>query len=86
MQSSTATEHVAASAEMESDGMDMQTVVTEWSQHATDEARELVYAAQTILTGSQKEVRDLCKPWGVQLRDKKRNRPMEPIKQELKRL
>ena len=29
MQSSTATEHVAASAEMESDGMDLQAVVTE---------------------------------------------------------
>ena len=49
MQSSTATEHVAASAEIT---MDMQAVVTEWSQLSTDDARELVHAAQILSTGN----------------------------------
>ena len=53
-ESSTATEHVAASAEIT---MDMQAVVTEWSQRSTDDARELVHAAQIILTGNQQAVR-----------------------------
>ena len=47
----------AASAEID---MDMQAVVTEWSQLSTDDARELVHAAQIILTGNQQAVRDLC--------------------------
>ena len=76
-----ATEQIAASAETT---MDMQAVVTEFSQLATDDARELVHAAQIILTGNQKDVRNLCNPWGVQLTEKKCKRPMETIKQELK--
>ena len=70
----------ATSAEI---NMDMQAVVTEWSQLSTDDARELVQAAQLILTGNQQAVRDLCNPWGVQRTEKKRNRPMDMIKQEL---
>ena len=44
-----ATEHVAASAEII---MDMQDVVAEFSQFATDDSRELVRAAQIMLTGN----------------------------------
>ena len=66
----------AASAEI---NMDMQAGVTEWSQLSTDDARELVHAAQIILTGNQQAVRDLWNPWGVHLREKKRNRPMDMI-------
>ena len=36
------------------------------------------------LKGDQNDVRNLCKPWGVQLREKKRYRPMDTLKQELK--
>ena len=80
-ESSPATEHTAASAEIT---MDMQAVVTELSQLSTDAARETVHAAQIILTGNQKDVRDLCNRWGVQRYEKKRNRPMDIIKDELK--
>ena len=69
--SSPATEHTAASAEMT---MDMEAIVTEWSQLSTDDARELVHAAQIILTGKQQDVRDLCNPWRVHRAEKKRNR------------
>ena len=62
--------------------MDMQDIITEWSQR--QDARELVHAAQTILTGNQQAVRDLCNPWRVNLRENKRYRPMDTIKQELK--
>ena len=55
-ESGDATQHIAASAEIT---MDMQAVVTEWSQLSTDDARELVHAAQIILTGRQQDVRDL---------------------------
>ena len=70
--SSTATEHVAASAESI---MGMQDVVAEFSEIATDDSRELVRAAQIMLTGNQKDVRNLCNPWGVQLTEKKANAP-----------
>ena len=62
--------------------MDMQDLITEFSQR--QDARELVHAAQTILTGNQQAVRDLCNPWGVNLRENKRYRPMDTIKQELR--
>ena len=78
---STATEHVAVSAESI---MGMQDVVAEFSEIATDDSRELVRAAQIMLTGNQKDVRNLCHPWGVQLTEKKSKRPMEIIRQELK--
>ena len=64
--------------------MDMQDVVAELSQIATDDSRELVRAAQSMLAGNQADVRNLCHPWGVQLTEKKSKRPMETIKQELK--
>ena len=80
-ESSPATEHTAASAEIT---MDMQAVVTELSQLSTDAAREIVHAAQILSTGNQKAVRDLCTPWGVQRYEQKRNRPLDIIKDELR--
>ena len=67
--------------------MSMDAIVTELSAHSTDDARDVTNAAQTaqtILKGNQKDIRDLCWPWGVQLRVQKRYRPTETIKQELK--
>ena len=64
-----ATEHTAAGAEMTTC---MKAIVTEWSTSSTDDARDLVNAAQVLLRGDQDNVRSLCKPWGVQLREKKR--------------
>ena len=52
----------------------------------TDDARDLVSAAQVLLKGDQNDVRNLCNPWGVQLREKKRYRPMNTLKQELTKL
>ena len=72
--SSIATEHVAASAESI---VSMEDVVAEFSEIATDDSRELVRAAQIMLTGNQKDVRNLCHPWGVQLTEKKSKRPMD---------
>ena len=37
-----------------------------------------------ILQGKKDDVRNLCKPWGVQLKAQKHYRPMGTIKQELK--
>ena len=62
----------------------MEAIVTEWNTLSTNEARDLVNAAQVLLKGNQKEIRDLCHPWGVQLREKQRYRPMGTLKQELK--
>ena len=45
----------------------MQTIVTEFSASPTDDARDLVNAAQVMLTGERQDVRNLCKPWGVHL-------------------
>ena len=74
-------EHAAAGVETT---MFMQAIVTEWSAFSTDEAREVVHAAQIILKGNQTDLRNLCKPWGVQLRIQKRYRPTASIKQDLK--
>jgi len=80
-ESDAATEHIAAGAETI---MSMQAIVTEFSVFSTDDARDLVNAAQVIIKGNQKNVRNLCKPWGVQLKAQKHYRPMETVKQELK--
>ena len=58
--------------------------MTEWNTPSTDDARDLVNAAQVLLKGDQNDVRNLCKPWGGQLRARKRNRPMNTLKQDLK--
>ena len=81
VESGAATEHTAAGAEITTC---MKAIVTEWNTLSTDDARDLVNAAQGLLKGDQKNVRDLCKQWGVQLREKKRYRPMNTLKQELK--
>ena len=57
--------------------------MTEWNTPSTDDARDLVNAAQVLLRGDQNNVRNLCKPWGVQLKEKKRYRPTNTLKQEL---
>ncbi len=64
--------------------MSEQAIVTEFSVFSTDDARDLVNAAQVTLKSDQKDVRNLCKPWGVQLKAQKRYRPTETLKQELK--
>ena len=76
-----ATEHIAVEAEA---SMSMEDIVTELSAHSTDDARDVINAAQTILKGNQKDIRNLCHAWGVQLKSQKRHRPTETIKQELK--
>ena len=63
--------------------MDMQDIVTEFSQWPSEAGREIAHAAQIILTGKSQQIRDLCKgPWGVQRYEKKRNRSMYSIKEE----
>jgi hypothetical protein len=62
----------------------MDDIVTELSSHSTDEARDVINAAQTILKGKKDDIRNLCKPWGVQLKVQKSYRPTDTIKQELK--
>ena len=74
------TERVAAAVEAT---ISMQAIVTEWATLSTDEAREVVHAAQIILKGNQNDLRKLCKPWGVQLKVQKRYRPLASIKQDL---
>ena len=44
-----------------------ESIVTEFSASPTDDARDLVNAAQVMLTGERQDVRNLCKPWGVHL-------------------
>ena len=51
--------------------MSMQAIVTELSAFSTDDARDLMNAAQVILKGDQDVIRNLCHPWGVQLKAKK---------------
>ena len=80
-ESDAATEHIAAGAETT---MSMDAIVTEPSTLSTDDARDVVNAAQIILKGKQQDIRNLCKTRGVQLTDWKRHRHMESIKQELK--
>ena len=45
----------------------MQTIVTEFSASPADDARDLINAAQVMLTGERQDVRNLCKPWGAHL-------------------
>ena len=59
-ESDAATEHVAAGAETI---MPMQAIVAQFSASSTDDARDLVNAAQVILKNNQNDVRNLCKPW-----------------------
>ena len=40
----------------------MQTIVTEFGASPSDDARDLVNAAQVMLTGERQDVRNLCKP------------------------
>ena len=65
--------------------MTMETIVTDLSALASDDARDVVNAAQIVLRGQQQEIRDLCKPWDVQLRVQKRYRRMGIIKREIQR-
>ena len=81
VESDAATEHIAARAETI---MSMHAIVMEFSVFSTDNERDLVKAAQAIIKGNQEDVRNLCKPWGVQLKAQKHHRPVETIKQELK--
>ena len=62
----------------------METIVTELSGLAIDDARDVVNAAQIVLRGNQHDIRNLCEPWGVQLTVQKRYRAMESIKGDLK--
>ena len=66
--------------------MSMHAIVVEFSVFSTDNARDLVKAAQAIITGKQEDVRNLCKPWGVRLKAQNHYRSMATIKQELKTL
>ena len=79
-ESDVATEHIAAGAETI---MSMNAIVAEFSAPSTNEARELFNAAQVIIKGNQNDARNLCKPWGVQLKAQKRYRPMDTIREEL---
>ena len=54
-------EHIAAGAETI---MSMQAIVTEFSASSTDDAQDLVNAAQVIVKNNQNGVRNRCKPWG----------------------
>ena len=45
----------------------MQTIVTEFNASPTDDAQDLVNAAQVMLKGKKQDVRNLCNLWGVQL-------------------
>ena len=81
VESCAATEHTTAQAEITTS---MKAIVAEWSTLSNDTARDLVNAAQSLLKGNQNDVRNMCSKWGVQLKEKKRNRPMDTIKQELK--
>ena len=45
----------------------MQTIVTEFNASLTNDARDLVNAAQVMLTSERQDVRNLCKPWAVDL-------------------
>ena len=52
--------------------MDMQELVTEFSQWPSEAGREIAHAAQIILTGKSQQIRDLCKgPWEVQRYEQK---------------
>ena len=50
--------------------MSMQAIVSEFSALSTDDARDLINAADIVLKGDQDGIRNLCHPWGVQLKAK----------------
>ena len=62
-----ATKEIATGAEIRTC---MEAIVTEWNTFSTTDARDLVHAAQVLLKGDQNEIRNLCHPWKVQLREK----------------
>jgi len=81
-----ATEHIAVETEA---SMPMDDIVTELALQQTDDAQAVTSAVRIIQEGKQSEIRKLCKPWGVQLREKKASgkqgyRPDDILKQELK--
>ena len=81
-----ATEHIAVETEA---SMPMDDIVAELASQQTDDAQAITSAARIIREGKQAEIRKLCKPWGVQLREKKAsgkygNRPDDILKNELK--
>ena len=76
-----ATAHIAGEVPA---SMTLEDIVTEMRAHSTDDARDVSKAAQAILNGKQQDIRNLCKPWGVQLTAEKRYRPTETMRQELK--
>ena len=80
VESGAATEHTAAGAEITTC---MKAIVTEWNTLSTDDARDLVNAAQVLLKGGRNEVRNRCKPWGAQLSEKKRYPPTDILRQAL---
>ena len=45
----------------------MESIATELSALATDDARQIVKATKTILKNDKQYIRNLCKPCGVQL-------------------
>ena len=45
----------------------MQSIVTEFNASPTDDARDLVNAAQVMLKGKKQDVHNLYNVWGVQL-------------------
>ena len=47
--------------------LSVQTIVTDFNASPPDDARDLVNAAQVMLTGERQDVRNLCEPWGVHL-------------------
>ena len=63
-----ATEHIAVETEA---SMPMDDIVAELASQQTDDAQAITSAARIIREGKQAEIRKLCKPWGVQLREKK---------------
>ena len=62
----------------------MEAIVEELNTLSTDDARDVIKAAETILKGDQADIRKLCKPWGVVGKWQNRRRDMATIKEELK--
>ena len=80
-ESDAATEHTAARSNTI---MSMEAIVEELNTLSTDDARDVIKAAETILKGDQADIRKLCKPWGVVGKWQNRRRDMATIKEELK--
>jgi len=69
--------------------MPVDDIVTELALQQTEDAQAVTSAVRIIQEGKQSEIRKLCQPWGVPLREKKAsgkqgNRPDHILKQELK--